>query len=171
MSIRLSLASKKEIKSLVAIFESIVSSLPYYNEDAKKNEISKYKEDELVKKLDDDSQSIILAYDENQEIVGFCLSRLDDMLVWLEWFAVVDFSRGKGIGREIIKYLEFTALKRGAHKVWCDCRTENIKSIILLSKCGYLPICTLKNHWYKQDFILWQKDLTSEVFYENKSTN
>jgi ribosomal protein S18 acetylase RimI-like enzyme len=151
-------ATPLDIEPLSLVFNQVITALPYYTDTAKEHELNKYTVSELFKKLENDPGSVIIAED-NSKIVGFCLNRLDDMLIWLEWFGVSEVTRGRGIGKNIIQYLESTAVTRGAHKIWCDCRTENRKSINLLSAVGYTPICTLKNHWYKQDFILWQKEL------------
>ncbi len=158
MPITIHNASKNQVESLVSKFREIISPLTYYNETAKEHELSKYTIDELYKKIETDPESVIVAEDDGS-ILGFCFSRIDDMTIWLEWFGVCEVARGKGIAKKIVGYLEETAGKRDAHKIWCDCRTENMKSINLLSTCGYTPVCTLKNHWYKQDFIIWQKEI------------
>ena len=152
------LALPQDIPRIAKLFRSVVEKLDYYSPKAIKNELIKYTEGELAKKQKDDPYSIILAKDEADEIVGFCFSRMDDSLVWLEWFGVSEKARHKGIARGLVRYLENTLKARDAHKVWCDCRTSNLKSANLLSSSGYLPLCTVKNHWYGQDFILWQKE-------------
>jgi RimJ/RimL family protein N-acetyltransferase len=158
MPICITNATLNHIDSLVKIFNEIVYELPYYNEMAKKGELAKYNQDELHKKISEDPTSVIIAL-ENNEIIGFCYNRFDDMTVWLEWFGVIDEARRNGLGKRIIEYLEINVREKKLHKIWCDCRTENLKSIKVLSACGYTPICTIKNHWYKQDFILWQKEI------------
>lgn len=151
-------ANKAEIHDLAIALKKIINSLSYYNDDAKKNEINKYTEQELTNKIEQDPDSVIIAKSE-EEILGFCLSRQDDRLIWLEWFGVIEKARRQGVARKLVQYLENTIRNRNAHKIWCDCRTENLKSVNLLSSSGYTPICTLKNHWYGQDFILWQKEI------------
>jgi ribosomal protein S18 acetylase RimI-like enzyme len=149
--------NKSETEQLANILKDLIARLSYYNEDARASEIRKYGAGELLVKIKDDPDSVLVAI-QKEQIVGFCLSRFDDMLLWIEWFGVVETERKKGIARSLVKFLESTASTRNAHKVWCDCRTENIKSINLLSSSGYTPICSIKNHWYGQDFILWQKE-------------
>jgi len=151
------LAEESELPTVVKLFKEIVEKLSYYNEKAIANEINKYTQQELLAKIKEDPFSLIVAKNDAQ-VVGFCLSRMDDSLVWLEWFGVSERARNQGIAKKLVSYLEENLKKREAHKIWCDCRTSNIKSANLLSSCGYLPICTLKNHWYGQDFILWQKE-------------
>lgn len=158
MSLKIVNANKNHIESITSLFEEVITDLPYYNDFAKHHEANKYNKDALVKKIDEDPLSVIIAL-ENNKIVGFCFSRFDDMVIWLEWFGVCKSNRKMGIAQKIVSYLESTVKIRDAHKIWCDCRTENVKSINLLSKCGYLPICTITNHWYRQDFILWQKEI------------
>lgn len=159
MAINIRRASEGDLNVLHDIFKKLVNSLAYYNDQAKQNEIKKYSVEELKHKINEDPDSVLVA-EEDRNILGFCFSRLDDMLIWIEWFGVVEPARKKGVARSLVAHLESTANGRNAHKVWCDCRTENMKSINLLSTSGYQPICTVKKHWYGQDFILWQKEIS-----------
>ena len=154
----LRLAQEPDLVKIEGLVRDVIDSLPYYNQIAKKNELLKYTASELLKKTAEDSHSVIVAM-KNKEVVGFCLNRIDDCLIWLEWFGVREDMRRKGLGRKLIEHLESTAKIRNAHKVWCDCRTENIKSVNFFITSNYLPVCTLKNHWYGQDFIIWEKTL------------
>lgn len=164
MGITIDFANEMHCDELFSLFEKTVQPLPYYNELAKKNELNKYQSDALKIKLREDPHSIIVAI-ENQKLLGFCFSRFDDYTIWIEWFGVSEPERRKGIAKLMIQLLEKKASQRMAHKIWCDCRTQNMKSINLLALSGYTPLCTIKNHWYKQDFILWQKEI--ELFHEN----
>ena len=162
MRLNIRSAKVQECEELSIIFKEVLERLPYYNVVAKQSELDKYSLSELAKKIEQDPDSVLIA-EENNEIVGFCLNRLDDMLIWLEWFGVVEHKRRNGIARKLVNHLESIAPHRNAHKIWCDCRTENIKSISLLSSIGYMQICTVKNHWYGQDFILWQKEIEKTI--------
>lgn len=158
MPVKIKRLNKSQVRLLVPILKEVIEKLSYYNEEARSHELTKYNANELLKKIEEDPDSVLIAQEANK-IVGFCLSHIDDMLIWLEWFGVVESAREKGIARKLVENLEATVKKRHAHKIWCDCRTVNTKSINLLSSAGYLPICTLNNHWYGQDFILWQKEI------------
>ena len=92
----------------------------------------------------------------NTQIVGFCFSNIDDGLIWLSWFGVRPEYRRHGIGTALLNALDARAKRAGAHKVWCDCRTDNVASRATLADSGYREICTLVNHWYGQDFLLWE---------------
>lgn len=158
MSIEIRRAVKTECNMISEVFGKVIVDLPYYNKAAQTNEVSKYTPEALAKKIEEDADSILVAV-ENEAILGLCFSRFDDTLIWLEWFAVEKEARGKGIASLLIDTLESSVKGRNAHKIWCDCRTENLKSARLLSSRGYLPLCTVTNHWYNQDFILWQKSI------------
>lgn len=110
----------------------------------------------MQSKISDDNLSVILATAGNN-IIGFCLSRFDDYVIWLEWFGVTQDHRGKNITGLLLAELEKTLVPRQSHKIWCDCRTENKASIQILTNQGYKQLVTILNHWYGQDFILWEK--------------
>ncbi len=147
-----------EAANVAALFRKIVSTLDYYNRDARTNEIKRYTVQNLKRKISEDKYSVLVA-SEDTELVGFCFSRWDDHTIWLEWFGVITTVRRKGIGRLILRALESTLHKRRAHKIWCDCRTTNLKSKKLLASSGYKMIGVVRKHWYRQDFILWHKFL------------
>jgi ribosomal protein S18 acetylase RimI-like enzyme len=145
-----------EAESLNSLFTQVVTALPYYNELAKKSEVAKYSPQALRDAAIVDPDSVLVARIES-ELVGFCLSRYDDGLIWLSWFGVHAAHRCKGIGAALIEKLEATVRNGRSHKIWCDCRTDNQASKTLLSKHGYQQLCVVRNHWYGQDFILWEK--------------
>jgi RimJ/RimL family protein N-acetyltransferase len=151
-------ATRDDLDEISKMFQEVLSAIPYYNILAKENEEKKYGLRELIKKLDDDPKSIITIKD-NETIAGFCFSRFDDFTTWLEWFGLAKAHRGKGLTRLLLLKLEEAAKERNCHKIWCDSRTENVRSIQILQKNGYEQIALLKRHWYSQDFFLWQKFL------------
>jgi ribosomal protein S18 acetylase RimI-like enzyme len=147
---------QEEAEPLADLFAQVVKRLPYYNDVAKTSELAKYSADKLRKSMKKDSDSVLVARIAD-EIVGFCFSHNDDGVVWLSWFGVHPEYRCAGVGSALLKKLEETVRAGRSHKIWCDCRTENQASKEALGKQGYLPLCTVKNHWYGQDFILWEK--------------
>ncbi|HSS19040.1 MAG TPA: GNAT family N-acetyltransferase [Pyrinomonadaceae bacterium] len=145
-----------EATKVSEIVTSTIRSLNYYNVRAKEEEIRKYSPSELLSSSREDADSVLLAK-ERQDIIGFCISKYDDGLIWLSWFGVEESHRKKGVGEQLLFSLEATATKRKAHKIWCDTRTVNLTAQRALQKAGYRQIATLKNHWYGQDFLLWEK--------------
>ncbi len=149
-------ATTGDLDALNQLFTSVLVDIPYYNPLAKENEKNRYDTDELAKKLEDDPQSIIVIKDD-EKIGAFCFSRFDDFTIWLEWFGVSPSYRGLGLSRLLLKKLEESAKARKCHKIWCDTRTENLAAIHILTNFGYEKITEIKDHWYRQDFFLWQK--------------
>jgi ribosomal protein S18 acetylase RimI-like enzyme len=147
---------QSEAESLTLLFEQVVNALPYYNDFAKRSELAKYSPDALRESLLEDPDSVLVAR-AGPDLVGFCLSRYDDGLVWLSWFGVHNEHRRKGVGSALLEKLEATVRSGRSHKIWCDCRTENAASKTVLTHHGYSQICVVRNHWYGQDFILWEK--------------
>jgi len=150
------LATIEDCTTLSNVIESVVNSIPYYNELAKKTEIAKYTTSDLISKIEADKFSVIIATIDDK-IVGFCITKFDDFLILLEWFGVLDNFRGKGIANMLLTEVDEVISIRGCHKIWCDCRTTNKASIYILTSHGYSRLVTISNHWYKQDFILWEK--------------
>ncbi|MEO5684330.1 MAG: GNAT family N-acetyltransferase [Chitinophagaceae bacterium] len=149
-------ATEQDAVPLAKTIEEVITHIPYYNDLAKHNETARYNAAALAAKIKDDKHAVIIA-ETDTEIAGFCLSRFDDYTIWLEWFGVVDNYRGIGLTAQLLQKMEETVAERGCHKIWCDCRTSNQAAVHLLGKAAYTQITTIKNHWYNQDFILWEK--------------
>jgi ribosomal protein S18 acetylase RimI-like enzyme len=145
-----------DIEPLSQLFREVISVLPYYNETAKRSELAKYSSTLLLESVNNDPDSVLVAKVAGK-LAGFCLSRDDDGVIWLSWFGVHHSYRRKGIGSALLQRLEETVRDGRAHKIWCDCRTENEASKTLLNDRGYTQLCIVRNHWYGQDFILWEK--------------
>lgn len=157
-SITLGPMAAEEAEELSRMFRQIVSGLPYYNEIAKSAEIAKYSPELLRASVSERPDSVLIARD-GPKLAGFCFSEDDDGTVWLAWFGVHPSYRRQGIGRALLQKLEEVTRNRNLHKIWCDCRTENEASKAVLSLHGYVELCTVRNHWYGQDFILWEKSV------------
>jgi ribosomal protein S18 acetylase RimI-like enzyme len=145
-----------EAPRVARLVRAVVLATPYYNERAKSHEISKYGASGLRAMIREDPDSVLVARQESR-VVGFGMSRLDDGLLWLSWIGIDAAHRGRGLGRALLRAMERSARSRGCHKVWCDCRTTNTASARMLESSGYARLATVRQHWYRQDFILWQK--------------
>lgn len=152
----ISYAQRSECGALSELIAEVIKAIPYYNDLAKQGEVQKFTSFSLQQKIEEDPYSVIVARVNNQ-LAGFCLSRFDDYTIWLEWFGVLPEFRGKGIANLLLDGLKETAKPRRCHKIWCDCRTENKASIHILTAHGLRQLATINNHWYGQDFILWEK--------------
>lgn len=157
-SIAISCPHNEGIAEVSALFATTVLSLPYYNQEARSSEVSKYSSSRLEQMIAADADSVQVAV-VNTRIVGFCFSTIDDGLIWLSWFGVMSGYRQRGIGTALLSALDGRAKRAGAHKIWCDCRPNNVASRVTLAGSGYREICTLVNHWYGQDFLLWERSV------------
>lgn len=145
-----------EAPETAELIAGIIGPLSYYNERARREELAKYNADKLISMIAGDADAVLLAEAGNR-LLGFAISYYDDGLLWLSWFGVASNARGQGAGRRLLTAVEESAPRRDAHKVWCDTRTENVESARVLTNAGYTRICELADHWYGQDFFLWEK--------------
>lgn len=150
------LLSAQDAQSASVLIRQVIATTRYYNVRARREETEKYTRESLRASTAKDPHSVIVAKVAG-EVVGFCLSKYDDGLVWLSWFGVHPDWRRRGIGTALLRALERTARTRRCHKLWCDCRASNKESKSVLSQFGFRRICSVKNHWYGQDFILWDR--------------
>jgi ribosomal protein S18 acetylase RimI-like enzyme len=151
--------TESDAPEVALVIKSVIEPLDYYNDRARGEELSKYRADELARMCADDPDAVLVALSE-QHIAGFLISHYDDGLLWLSWFGVAEHCRQRGVGAALLAAFEETAPRRRAHKVWCDTRVPNEASARLLERAGFVRICELKNHWYGQDFFIWEKPLT-----------
>lgn len=152
-------AKKTDLKKVGILFSQILHELPYYSPLAKGCESKKYTLAKLAEKRSQDPYSILVAVDESDKVLGFCFNHFDDFTIWVDWFGVERHTRRRGIGKTLLNCLFELSEKRGAHKVWCDTRSSNEPSKNLLREMEFNEIVEIKNHWYKQDFILWERFL------------
>jgi ribosomal protein S18 acetylase RimI-like enzyme len=152
----LNVSRASEPDQVSTIFREVLWELPYYNERAKTGELQKYTPGKLRASALADPDAILVAR-VGEELAGFLFNHVDDELVWLSWFGVLPKYRGRGIGSALLLALDERVKHAGYHKIWCDSRTSNEKSKSTLMQHGYVQICTLRDHWYRQDFILWEK--------------
>ena len=144
-----------EIDALAALMHDTIQPLTIYNERARRAELAKYTADVLRSVAADDPHAIIVARD-GTGLIGFCVSRFDDATVWLSWFGTDPRARRHGVGASLLAALAKTLRSRNAHKIWCDSRVDNTESQSVLERAGFRRIATLTNHWYGQDYFLWE---------------
>jgi ribosomal protein S18 acetylase RimI-like enzyme len=148
-------AAAQEVDAVAALMRSVIEPLAYYNAPAIVSELAKYSADALRALHAGDPQAVLVARD-GDALAGFCVSRFDDGTIWLSWFGVASRARGRGVGGALIAALQATVPSRGAHKIWCDSRTDNVESRAVLERAGFRQVATLADHWYHQDYYLWE---------------
>ena len=150
-------AEQEDLPDTARLFARILREIPYYSTLAKDGEATKYTAATLTRKLSEDPCSVLVAKDGTNSVVGFSFNHFDDYTIWVDWLGVHSGARHGGVGTAILKRTLQTATERRAHKVWCDTRASNEPSKNLLQKVGFTRLVEIKNHWYGQDFILWEK--------------
>lgn len=148
-------ANDSEIDALANLMRETIAAIPYYNDQAKQAEFAKYGSEAIRSRAASDPHALLVARDD-AGLIGFCVSRFDDATIWLDWFGTAARARRRGVGAALLNALAATLPARGAHKIWCDCRTDNVESISALERAGFQRIATLANHWYNQDYYLWE---------------
>lgn len=148
----------EDLDLVYSLFIDVLGGLSYYTETAIINEKKKFSVEELTKKLEEDSKSIIGVF-ASDKLIGFSISRFDDYIIWAEWGVVHKDFRKKGVGSILLEALEKSAKERNCHKIWCDSIVSNLGSFQLLQKHKFKIITTLEGHWYGLDFFLWEKKL------------
>jgi ribosomal protein S18 acetylase RimI-like enzyme len=144
-----------EVDALVALMRDTIQPLSCYNARARRAELAKYSVDGLRSLMAEDPQAVLVARD-GAGLIGFCVSRHDDGTIWLSWFGTASRARGRGVGASLLTALAKTLPSRHAHKIWCDSRVDNTQSQSVLERAGFHRITTLTNHWYEQDYYLWE---------------
>ena len=145
-----------EAESVATVIRHEISAVSYYSAEARQAEFEKHSAELLQAMIQDDPDSVLIAR-AGVTTIGFCVSYRDDGPIWLAWFGVVANWRRRGVGRALLNALEATVHPRGCHKIWCDCRTNNLESKATLERCGYRMLCEVHNHWYGHDYFLWEK--------------
>ena len=147
--------AEHEMDALAVLMRETIEPLSFYNKRARRAELARYTARGLGALAAADPQSVLVARD-GDALVGFCVSRFDDGTIWLSWFGTAAHARGRGIGAALLAALAETLATRHAHKIWCDSRVENTRSRSVLERAGFQRIATLTNHWYGQDYYLWE---------------
>jgi len=151
-------AERNDAAVLARLFAAVVGPLDIYVQRARDGEIKRFSEHAFRSLIGNDARSVALAF-ADEEAVGFSIAEDQCGPVWIEWYGVIAHARGKGAGRALIKSLIDEAPGRKATKLWCDTRTNNTPSIALFESIGFRKLCELKQHWYGQDFFLWERDV------------
>lgn len=158
MDTHIEFLKKEDISKFSKLAREIILELPYYCPEAKKSQI-KFFQKSILKKEIKDKNNIFLLARIKKEIVGFCYGYYDCGTFWIEWIGVKPKFRRKNIAKELLKFLERDVKKKRVHKIWGDSRDTNAVSINFLKDFGFKKIARIENHWYHQDFILWEKFL------------
>ena len=88
----------------------------------------------------------------------------DDMsIIWFEWVLVAEQYKQQGLAKRMHVMAEHRATVLGARKIWGDSRASNYQAIALEKSLGIRRIGILRHHWFGQDYILWEKELSGRA--------
>lgn len=149
-------ATPNDVQTMFSLFEQVVRPLEIYSIEARAGEIEKFSPPNLLTRIANDPKAVSIAYLDDAP-AGFSITDDQHGPIWLEWYGTLPIARGHGVGEKLVRRLIEEAPARGATKLWCDTRVNNTASIGLFEKLGFVRLCDLTNHWYGQDFYLWER--------------
>ncbi|EQB87752.1 ribosomal protein S18 acetylase RimI-like enzyme [Clostridium punense] len=100
---------------------------------------------------------IFVAENDDKELLGYLVCRIDGGAVWAEYLFVSDSARRNGIASKLYKEAEKIAIELGSDTVFNWVHPNNDKIITFLSKMGYdvLNLIEIRKPWKNE--ILTQK--------------
>ena len=150
----------QEIQSFIDFFRHIIQNFPYLTTEAKESEIHIFTGKYIREKLKKDPFSFIIALDEKNTLLGFCINTFEYGIVFIDHIFLSEMvPKGKGIGTQLMEKCIAFASIRNAHKIWASIHPNNTISQFFFKKNGFNTVCILKKHWYKIDFIMVEKFL------------
>ena len=109
----------------------------------------KYSDKELVPMLSDDTRPILVATDENDEVMGYCFCiyqrhendsvMTDIKTLYIDDLCVDEKLRGKNIGRELYEAAVSLARENGCYNLTLNVWSCNPSAIRFYEKCGLVP--------------------------------
>lgn len=156
MTTRVRRMRASEATEVADLVRQVIETLPYYVPAAIEDELALHTPERLATLVVEDPDAVLVA-ELDRDLAGFVVSRKDSGTIWLAWFGVAAAFRGQHVGAALLRALERTLPERGAHKVWCDSRTDNLPSAVVLERAGYRRVARLDRHWHGQDYLLWER--------------
>ena len=146
---------RPDIVAFSRVARSIITTTKYYSPVARVSESKKYSPKQVLEDIADSSHIILVAKEE-QRVVGFLHGHFNDGTFLIDWIGTHTASRGTRVASQLLNGIQKKIATR-VHKIWCDTRTENKEAVRFFKKHGFKKVATLKDHWYRQDFFLWEK--------------
>jgi ribosomal protein S18 acetylase RimI-like enzyme len=151
-------AVEDDATALKALLDRLVMAAELYVEGSRRADIDRFTREALVHLIARDAPMMPVAEDD-AGLVGFCLASDQHGPVWIDWIAVAPEVRGQGVAGALLAKLADTARGRGAARLWCDSLAVNAAAIAMLERSGFIRIAQLPNHWWGQDYLLWERPL------------
>ena len=153
-------ATRADVKILVPFAKEEILKASHYNS-AARQAYSSQVSTAYMRGIVEGVGFAVLAFN-GAELVGCLWTSFDSSdrsVMAFEWSLVNRHYRGQGIAKRMHKFAEKLAASQGVRKIWGDSRASNYQAIGLERGLGIRTVGKLKKHWFKQDYILWEKQL------------
>ena len=84
---------------------------------------------------------------EEDSIVGFGIMQYRDVTAHLALFAIRSSHRNRGLGRELLVWLEKPALIAGVRQLRVEARADNEKALSFYRRLGFKPVKTVAGYY------------------------
>lgn len=151
---------KSDLNKFIKLAKNVIRKSSLYNEWAKREELKKFNSVDLKKKMGL-RKNYFLCTKEKDKIIGFVCGDFGKIsgISIVNWIGIDNNYRKKGVGVALVEEVFKQAKSRKTHRITANIRTNNTASVNLFKKCGFKVLATYKNHWYKQDFFQFYKDI------------
>lgn len=96
----------------------------------------------------DDASTNVAVLDRNQRLEGFGIMQyLDDDAAHLVLLAVSPLLRHRGMGRQLLLWLEQSAQVAGSDEIRLECRADNVNAIAFYQHLGYRRVGTVSGYY------------------------
>ncbi len=114
-----------------------------------KSNVKKYTDEELALLIEDDNKPILVAVDENEEVLGyaFCMFQqhmnnnilTDIKTLYIDDLCVDEDKRGMHIGKQLYDYVINFAREQGCYNLTLNVWSCNVNAMKFYEKCGLVP--------------------------------
>lgn len=148
---------KEDVEATSKLIQEVIMGTTYYDIASREDNVELFTPEYIEKGIDNPDKIYLVAKD-GEHVIGFCLGYSSSGGIFnMTWIGVQQSYRGKKIASALLEKLSSILEKQEIHKIYCFTRTNNKESIQLMGKFGFREVGTLHKHWYKQDYIIWEK--------------
>lgn len=146
---------ESELAAVNRLFNEVKDGLAFYPDLVKIEEGKRFTVEKLAQFLKDDKDSVLVAVDEEGNIMGVNFNLYDSKsgTTWTEWTCVKSEYRNRGVGNALRQAMLDAAKGRGfGLVVLAEVDPKNELSATSLEKLGFKRIATnVRRFWYSDD--------------------
>lgn len=139
-------AKEKDIPRLIKLLQQVLEIHAELRPDIFISGTTKYTDDELVKKVNDDNNPIYVAVDEDDVCVGYAFCQLKEQpfsnnmvpfkSLYIDDLCVDVSARGKYVGKSLFEYVKSEAKRLGCYEITLNVWTGNTSAEIFYERMG-----------------------------------